>query len=47
MRLVIMKLPYVNPDLCEKICRLAEKLEYDIAGIVSLDLEEKLTSIKG
>ena len=41
-----MKLPYIHHGFCEKLCGIAEKLEYDIAGIVSLDLEEKLTSIK-
>ena len=46
MRIVIMKLPYIHQSFCEKLCGLAERLEYNIAGIVSLDLEEKLTSIK-
>ena len=47
MRIIIIKLPYMHPGLCAKLCELAEKLEYDIAGIVSLDLEEKVTSVKG
>ena len=46
MQIVIMKLPYIHPAFCEKLFELAERLEYDIAGIVSLSLEEKLTSIK-
>ena len=46
MRILIIKFPYVDLNLCVKLCGLAERLEYDIAGIVSLDLEEKLTSIK-
>ena len=46
MKIVIMKLPYIHHIFCEKLCGIAEKLEYEIAGIVSLDLDEKLTSIK-
>ena len=46
MQIVIIKLPYIHPAFCEKLCELAERLGYEIAGIVSLDLEEKLTSIK-
>ena len=46
MRIVIIKLPYIREVFCEKLCGLAERLGYEIAGIVSLDLEEKLTSIK-
>lgn len=45
MRIIIIKLPYIHPSLCEKLCELAEKLEYNIAGIISLDLQEKLTTI--
>ena len=47
MRVIIIKLPYIHPVLCSKVCEFAERLEYDIAGIISMDLEEKLTSIKG
>ena len=46
MKIVLFKFPYIDPSFCVKLCGLAEKLEYDIEGIVSLDLEEKLTSIK-
>ena len=46
MRIVIIKLPYINSNFCVKLIEFAERLEYDIAGIVSLDLEEKTTSIK-
>jgi len=46
MRIIIMKLPYIHPSFCTKLIELAERLEYDIAGIVSLDLEEKSTSVK-
>ena len=46
MRIIIIKFPYVDLSYCIKFCELAEKLEYDIAGIISVDLEEKYTSIK-
>jgi len=46
MRIVILKFPYVDPDFCEKICDMAERLEYDIAGIVSFDVNEKLTAFR-
>ncbi|MBR4151677.1 MAG: hypothetical protein IKT98_01815 [Selenomonadaceae bacterium] len=46
MQIVIMKLPYIDSSFCVKLSEVAERLGYDIAGIVSLDLEEKLTSIK-
>ena len=46
MRIIIIKLPYIHESFCEKLCELAERLGYEIAGIVSLDLEEKVTSIK-
>ncbi len=46
MRIIIIKLPYIHESFCGKLCELAERLGYEIAGIVSLDLEEKITSIK-
>lgn len=46
MRIIIMKFPHIHEELCINLCEVAEKFECDIAGIVSLDLEEKLTSIK-
>ena len=46
MRIIIMKLPYIHYNFCAKLCEVAKRLEYDIAGTVSLDLQEKLTSIK-
>lgn len=47
MRIIIMKLPYVDIDFCERFCGLAERLSHEIVGIVSLDVEEKMSSIKG
>lgn len=46
MRIIIIKFPYIHQGFCENLCGLAERLGYEIAGIVSLDLEEKSTSIK-
>ncbi len=46
MRIIIIKLPYIHEVFCEKLCGLAERLGYEIAGVVSMDLEEKLSSIK-
>ena len=46
MRIIIIKLPYIHQDFCINLCNLADRLGYEITGIVSLDLEEKLTSIK-
>jgi len=46
VRIIIIKFPYIDSSFYIKFCELAEKIEYDIAGIVSMDLEEKSTSIK-
>ncbi|MBR0061131.1 MAG: hypothetical protein IJP68_06575, partial [Selenomonadaceae bacterium] len=46
MRIIIIKFPYVDIVFCEKLCELAERLGCEIAGVVSLDLEEKLSSIR-
>ncbi len=46
MRIVILKLPYLAPEFCEGICNAAEQLEYDIAGIVSLEKNISTTSVK-
>ena len=47
MKIIILRFPYVKSPFCTIICDLAQKLEYDIEGIVSFDLEEKLTSYEG
>ena len=44
MRIVVLKFPYVSPRFCEMICSMSERLEYEIAGVVSFDLNEKFTS---
>ena len=46
MKVVIVKIPYVNLKGLEKICELAEKLEYDIAAILSFDLKETSETIR-
>lgn len=46
MRIIIIKLPYIHSAFCDKICELAERIGCEIAGIVSLDLEEKTSSIR-
>ncbi len=47
MRIVLLKHPGETPTFCEKICVMAEKLEYDIVAILSLDKHEQLTSLRG
>lgn len=47
MRIVILKFPYVASSICETICNMAERLEYEIAGIISFDKREMLKTIKG
>ncbi len=47
MRIVLLKHPGETLIFCEKMCVLAEKLEYDIAAILSLDKHEQLTSLRG
>ena len=47
MRIVLLKHPGEMLTFCEKICVMAEKLEYDIAAILSLDKHEQLTSLRG
>ena len=47
MRIILVKFPYVNVAHVEKMCSLAEKLEYDIAAIVSLDMQETCAEIRG
>ncbi|MBR2520530.1 MAG: hypothetical protein IKE46_12225 [Selenomonadaceae bacterium] len=46
MKVLIVKFPYVELSFTEKICELAEKLEYDIAAILSLDLQEPCKTVK-
>lgn len=46
MKIIILKLPYSAAEICETICNMAERLEYEIAGIVSFDKRETLKSIK-
>ena len=46
MRIIIIKFPYVDIAFCKKLCELAERLGCEIAGVVSMDLEEKLSSIR-
>ena len=46
MRIIIIKFPHDKLNLCAKLCEIAEKLAYEISGIVALDLEEKSTAIK-
>ena len=45
MKVLIIKFPIFNLNFCERICKAAERLAYEIEGIISLDLEETLTSI--
>lgn len=45
MKVVVIKFACADTNFCERICRAAERLAYEIQGIVSLDVEEKLTSI--
>ena len=40
MRVLVVKFPYVEPAGTEKMCELAEKLEYDIVAVLSLDKHE-------
>lgn len=47
MRILIVKFPYVDLVTTEKMCELAEKLEYDIAAILSLDTNETCTEVCG
>ena len=47
MRILMVKFPYLNVGLVEKMCTLAEKLEADIAAILSLDTNETCTEIRG
>lgn len=42
----MVKFPYVEFYNIEKACELAERLEYDITAILSLDLQEPCTTIK-
>ena len=45
MKVIIVKFPNVELSVTEKICALAEKLEYDIIAIFSLDTEEICTEV--
>lgn len=47
MRILILKMPYVASSICETICNMARRLEYEIAGIISFDKHETLQSIGG
>lgn len=46
MKIIILRFPKVDPALSNKICELAEKLEYDIEGFVSFDQNETATSFR-
>ena len=47
MRLVILKIPHLPDALCEKLCAAAERLEYEIAGVVSLEKNPSTAKIGG
>lgn len=47
MRLVIIKIPHLPEIFCEKTCALAERLEYEIAGIVSIEKNPATPEVKG
>ena len=47
MRILIVKFPYVDLVATEKMCEFVEKLEYDIAAILSLDTNETCTEVCG
>ena len=47
MRLVILKIPHLPDALCEKICAAAERLEYEIVGVVSLEKNPTTAQVKG
>ncbi|MBR1807690.1 MAG: hypothetical protein IJ774_15065 [Selenomonadaceae bacterium] len=47
MRILMVKFPYIELFVTEKMCELAEKLEYDIAAILSLDTNETCAKVCG
>lgn len=47
MKIIVLKFPYTPAFFGEIIFPMAQKLAYDIEGIVSFDLNEKETSYKG
>ena len=47
MKIIMLRFPYTKSFFGEIICGMADDLAYEIAGIVSFDLEEKETSYKG
>ena len=40
MRILVVKFPNVENEVCQKLCEIAETLEYDITGIVSVEKEK-------
>ena len=47
MKVVIVKFPYLDLNVTEKVCELAERIEYDIVAILSLDKDETCKTVKG
>lgn len=46
MKVIMLRFPYTKSHFGEVICSMARKLEYDIEGVVTFDLNEKETSYK-
>ena len=46
MRIIILRFPYAPEWMCDIACTMVERLGWDIAGVVSFDLNEKETSYK-
>lgn len=46
MKVLILRFPYAPEYFCEIGCSMSERLGYEIEGVVSFDLNEKLTSYK-
>lgn len=47
MRILILRFPYAPEWICEVACSMVERLGWDVAGVVSFDLNEKETFYKG
>ena len=47
MKIIILKFPYAKEFFCGIACYMAERLEYEIEGVVSFDLAEKENSYEG
>ena len=46
MRILILRFPYAPEWMCDIACSMVERLGWDVAGVVSFDLNEKETSYK-